>query len=217
LYFFENGANQRSSKVIYDREYSTVSLTGKEAYDWGKIFEGACWFHTTGITPELSRKSAEAVIDAVGAARRAGLKVSCDLNFRKLLWRWEPGTPPRELAGRVMREVLAHVDVLIANEEDAADVVGIHAGSSDVESGELDVEGYRDVAAQIVGQFPGIQKVAFTLRQSVSASHNNWGAILYDAGGGVLIWLRCAGASSGLMRFGTLWIAWVVGIRLPRG
>ena len=181
LYFLETGANQRPSRVLYDRDQSAISMTAPEAYDWPSIFSGADWFHVTGITPALSLPAAEATIAAVRAAKDCGLQVSCDLNFRGKLWRWEPDTDKHELAQRTMREVLAFVDVLIANEEDCGDVLGIRAGQSDVHSGDLDVQRYPDVARQIVNQFPGIALVATTLRQSISASHNNWGAMLYEA------------------------------------
>ncbi len=184
LYFYENGANQRPSSVIYDRSHSAVSIASADAYDWSGIFEGAGWLHVTGITPALSKNAAETVLHAARAAKDAGLQVSCDLNFRKKLWAWEPGTESKKLAGRVMRGILPHVDLLIANEEDAADVLDIHAENSDVESGVLDVSKYPDVARQIVAEFPNIKKVAITLRESLSASHNNWGAMLFDASSG---------------------------------
>lgn len=181
LYFLETGANQRPSRVMYDRDHSAISLTSPDAYDWPTIFDGAQWFHVTGITPAISGLAAQATIGAVVAAKAAGLTVSCDLNFRGKLWRWQEGTPPRELAERTMREVLPFVDVLIANEEDCGDVLGIHALESDVHSGSLDISRYPEVARQVVNQFPSIRLVATTLRQSLSASHNNWGAMLYDA------------------------------------
>jgi len=182
LYFFENGANQRPSNVIYDRSHSSVSLTKAADYAWDKIFSGAAWLHTTGITPALSQISADAVLHAVQNAKKAGLTVSCDLNFRKKLWNWEPGTDSKALAGKTMRAILPFVDVLIANEEDAADVLDIHAAETDVESGKLSVDQYPAVAREIAKQFPTISKIAITLRESLSASHNNWGAMLYDVG-----------------------------------
>lgn len=181
LYFLEKGANQRPSRVIYDRDHSAISLTDPQVYDWEEIFSGGQWFHVTGITPAISKSAAEATIDAVRAAKQAGLTVSCDLNFRAKLWNWEPDTSKRDLAKRVMSEVLMSVDVLIANEEDCGDVLGIHGKDSDVHSGKLDVSNYPEVAKQVVSQFPGIGIVATTLRQSLSASHNNWGAMLYAA------------------------------------
>lgn len=180
LYFLESGANQRPSNVIYDRANSSVSLTPVKEYQWDSIFSNACWLHTTGITPALSQISAEAVIAAVKAAKAAGLRVSCDLNFRKKLWNWESGTEPGALANKTMRSILPFVDVVIANEEDAADVLDIHAANTDVHSGKVDADKYPDVARQIAKQFPNVSLIAITLRESLSASHNNWGAMLYD-------------------------------------
>ncbi len=180
LYFLETGANQRPSNVIYDRANSSVSQAPASAYQWKEIFEGAAWLHTTGITPALSKTASESVLFAVRAAKENGLMVSCDLNFRKKLWNWESGTDSKALAGRTMREMLPYVDVVIANEEDAADVLGIHAANTDVESGHLDISAYPDVASQIASQFPNVKFVAITLRESISATHNNWGAMLYE-------------------------------------
>lgn len=181
LYFVERGANQRPSKVMYDREYSSVSLTPGNAYDWDAVIKDAKWLHTTGITPALSEVSAEATEIAVRTAKEKGLTVSCDLNFRKKLWQWKEGIKANQLAQKTMRKILPFVDVVIANEEDAHDVLGISAGDTDVESGKIDCAKYIDVAKEIVHQFPGVTKVAITLRESLSATHNNWGAILYDA------------------------------------
>jgi 2-dehydro-3-deoxygluconokinase len=181
LYFVEKGANQRPGRVIYDRDYSSVSLTSGKDYDWKKIYSDAGWMHTTGITPALSKISAEATLKAAQEAKKAGLTVSCDLNFRKKLWKWERGTASNELAQKIMTKILPYVDVLIANEEDAHDVLGISAGDTDVYQGKLDVEKYVSVAREIVGRFPGVKKVAITLRESLSATHNNWGAMLYEA------------------------------------
>lgn len=179
LYFLETGANQRPSNVIYDRANSSVSQTPATEYRWKEIFDGATWLHTTGITPALSKTAAESVLFAVRAAKEHGLMVSCDLNFRKKLWSWEPGTDSKDLAEKTMREILPYVDVVIANEEDAADVLGIHAANTDVESGHLDISAYPNVASQIANQFPNVKLVAITLRESISATHNNWGAMLY--------------------------------------
>lgn len=184
LYFVEKGANQRPSNVVYDRMHSSIAETAATDFDWVSIFQGAGWLHTTGITPALSRKAFDSCLAAVRAAKTAGLTVSCDLNFRKKLWDWEPGTKSTELARRCMSEILPHVDVCIANEEDAADVLGIHAEGSDVHGGRLATAHYPEVAKEIVRQFPNIRQVAITLRESLSASHNNWGAMLYDAASG---------------------------------
>ncbi len=181
LYFLETGANQRPSQVIYDREASSISRTPADAYPWEEIFAGADWFHVSGITPAISECAAGAALAAVRQAKGRGLTVSCDLNFRKKLWRWEPGTPPRELAERTMREMLRHADLAIANEEDAANVLSIRAEETDVEAGKLAVDRYPDVARQITAQFGNVTKVGITLRESISASHNNWGVMLYDA------------------------------------
>jgi len=181
LYFLETGANQRPSQVVYDRAGSAISITPADAYPWEEALAGAEWFHTTGITPAVGRRAAEAVLAAVKEAKAQGLTVSCDLNFRKKLWRWEPGTPPRELAERTMRGVLPFVDLVIANEADAADVLSIKAKDTDVEAGKLAVDRYPEVARAIVEQFPNVTRVGITLRESISASHNNWGAMLYDA------------------------------------
>jgi 2-dehydro-3-deoxygluconokinase len=181
LYFLEHGANQRASNVVYDRDGSSVMITPPEAYDWPAIFQGAGWFHVTGITPALSENAARATLVAVQAAKEAGVTVSCDLNFRKKLWTWKPGTESRDLAEETMRQVMPFVDVVIANEEDAEQVLGIHAAGTDVEAGALNVEAYQTVAALIVSQFPNVSRVAITLRESISATHNNWGGMLYDA------------------------------------
>lgn len=180
LYFVERGSNQRPSTVTYDRDGSSVSITRSSAYPWETLLADARWFHVTGITPAISAIAAEATMNAVKAASAAGVPVSIDLNYRKKLWRWEPGTAPRELAGRVMREILPYVDVMIGNEEDAEDVLGIRAGESSVATGRLDVARYPDVAARIAEQFSNLRKVAITLRESISADHNRWGAMLYD-------------------------------------
>lgn len=180
IYFVENGANQRASTVTYDRAGSTISLTGPEAYDWPVIFRNANWLHLSGITPALSSLAADSVIAAATKARAAGLTVSCDLNFRKKLWSWDRELPGAALARRTMQKLLPNVDVVIANEEDAEQVLGIKAAHTNVETGELDVGGYANVAREVVKQFPQVRQVAITLRESISASHNNWGAMLYD-------------------------------------
>lgn len=183
LYFVEKGANQRPSNVVYDRTHSAIAETDATEFDWDGIFQNACWLHTTGITPALSRNAFGSCLAAARAAKSAGLTVSCDLNFRKKLWDWEPGTKSTDLARRCMSDILPHIDVCIANEEDAADVLGIRAEGSDIHGGKLAIDHYPEVAREIVRQFPNIGKVAITLRESISASHNNWGAMLYDATG----------------------------------
>jgi 2-dehydro-3-deoxygluconokinase len=184
LYFVEGGANQRGSTVIYDRAGSAVSLAGPEEYDFAKILEGVTWLHVTGITPAISEAACRANLALVQAAKKAGATVSCDLNFRKKLWNWRPGTQPKALARECMAQVLPFVDVVIANEEDAADVLDIHAAGTDVHAGRIDAGAYTGVAKQIVGRYSTVKKVAITLRQSISADHNDWGALLYDAASG---------------------------------
>ncbi len=181
LYFLETGANQRPSNVIYDRADSAISLTEANTYAWDDIFADAQWLHLSGITPALSETAAEATLLAAQKAKSAGVTVSCDLNFRKKLWQWDPSKKGRELAEDTMRMLLPYLDVVIANEEDCADVLGIHAADTDVNAGTLNISRYPDVARQVVAQFPNISKVAITLRESLSATHNNWGAMLYDA------------------------------------
>jgi len=174
IYFLEKGASQRPSKVVYDRKSSAISQAQKTDFDWQAIFDGAGWFHFTGITPALGDNVAEAVLDACRAAKTAGLMVSCDLNFRKNLW-------SSEKAGNVMATFMPHVDVCIANEEDAEKVFGIRAAASDITGGVLSHEGYKAVARQLDDRF-GFKIVAITLRGSISASDNNWAAMLYKDG-----------------------------------
>jgi 2-dehydro-3-deoxygluconokinase len=181
IYFVETGANQRGGTVTYDRSGSCISLCGADAWDWDAAFFDANWFHITGITPALSEPAAEAAAAATREASHRRMMTSCDLNFRKKLWRWRDGTSPVDLAREVMRELVRHVDVVIANEEDADLALGIAAEHTDVDSGELDAAAYESVARRIVEQFPNVGRVAVTLRESISASHNNWGAMLYDA------------------------------------
>ncbi len=181
LYFVESGANQRGSTVIYDRSHSAISLAGPEEYDFAKALAGVKWLHVTGITPAISEAAARANLAIVQQAKAAGAIVSCDLNFRKKLWNWRPGTAPKSLARECLAQVLPHVDLVIANEEDAADVLDIHAEGTDVASGRINAAAYTRVAQQIVARYPNVSRVAITLRESHSADHNDWGAMLYDA------------------------------------
>jgi 2-dehydro-3-deoxygluconokinase len=181
LYFLETGANQRPSNVIYDRADSAVASTPADQYDWDGIFAGAQWLHISGITPALSKIAAAATLVAAQQAKEAGLQVSCDLNFRKKLWQWDASKLAPELAQETVRGILPFVDLVIANEEDCADVLGIHAGDTDVHTGQLNTARYPQVARQVVAQFSNVRQVAITLRESLSATHNNWGAMLYDA------------------------------------
>ncbi len=172
IYFLEKGASQRPSKVVYDRAYSAISEATVEDFDWNAIFEGVEWFHFTGITPALGDNVAAVCLEACKAAKERNIKVSCDLNYRKKLW-------SREKAGQVMAELMPYVDVCIANEEDASDVFGIKAADTDVTSGQVNHEGYKDVARQLKDRF-GFEYVAITLRSSISANDNDWAAMLYD-------------------------------------
>ncbi|HID22230.1 MAG TPA: sugar kinase [Planctomycetaceae bacterium] len=184
IYFVETGANQRGGTVTYDRFGSAISGQPADTYDWDAVFEKAHWFHVTGITPAISRSAADAAQQAVEQAKERGLTVSCDLNFRKKLWRWEPQTEPVELARQTMHRLMAHVDLVIGNEEDAELALGIAAPETDVDAGWLSVEGYTSVAKQIVERYGQVRRVAITLRESISADHNNWGALLYDTATG---------------------------------
>ncbi len=172
IYFLEKGASQRPSKVIYDRAGSAIATATTADFDWDKIFDGADWFHFTGITPALGDNVAAICLEAVKAAKARGITVSCDLNYRKKLW-------TKQKAGEVMGELCRYVDVCIANEEDAADVFGISAADTDVSKGEVNHEGYKDVARQLMERF-GFQYVAITLRSSISANDNDWAAMLFD-------------------------------------
>jgi 2-dehydro-3-deoxygluconokinase len=184
LYFVEKGANQRGSTVIYDRENSAASLARAEEYDFAAALEGVHWLHITGITPSISEHACAANLALVQQAKQAGVTVSCDLNFRKKLWRWKPSVEPRQLACICMAEVLPYVDVVIGNEEDASDVLDIHAEGTDVAHGQINAAAYEQVAQQVIDRFPNVSRVAITLRESISASHNNWGAILFDKAAG---------------------------------
>lgn len=174
IYYCEKGASQRPSKVVYDRAYSAISMAVKSDFNWDEIFDGADWFHFTGITPALSDSAAEITLEACKAAKAKGITVSCDLNFRKKLW-------SKEKAGRVMGELCKYVDYCIANEEDAKDVFGIEADNTDIYGGKLDRNGYISVAQKLTEKF-GFKGVAVTLRESVSANDNNWSAMLYTDG-----------------------------------
>lgn len=180
LYFVEVGANQRGSTVLYDRDHSAISQAGPDEYDFAAILAGVRWLHVTGITPAISENACRANLELVRRAKQTGASVSCDLNFRKKLWNWRPGTAPKQLARECMSQVLEHVDLVIANEEDAADVLGIHAAGTDVAQGTIQAAAYETVARQIAEQFPGVSRIAITLRESISADHNRWGAMLYE-------------------------------------
>lgn len=174
IYYLEKGASQRPSKVIYDRANSAIALADKADFNWDEIFEGADWFHFTGITPALGANVAEICLEACKAAKAKGITISCDLNYRNKLW-------TKAEAQECMTKLCEYVDVCIANEEDAADVFGIKASDTDVTKGEVNHEGYKEVAAKLAEKF-NFSKVAITLRTSISASENNWAAMLYTGG-----------------------------------
>ena len=154
IYFVEAGANQRGSNVVYDRDHSAISLATPDEYAFERALNGIRWVHVTGITPSLSENAFRSTLHLLQLARERGLPVSCDLNFRKKLWCWRPGTEPRQLARECMSQVLRLVDLAIANEEDAADVLDIHAQGTSVEQGQINARAYQDVARAMVAQFP---------------------------------------------------------------
>jgi len=173
IYFVEMGANQRPSKVIYDREYSAIALAKLGDIRWNTAFDGAAWFHVTGITPAISATAAELALESARQAREQGITVSCDLNYRKNLWKW--GKP----APAVMRELIQHVDVAIANEEDVQMALGIKS-AADVTSGKLNHAQYEKLTAAVLSEFPNLKAIAITLRESLNASRNGWSACLND-------------------------------------
>jgi 2-dehydro-3-deoxygluconokinase len=173
IYYLEAGANQRASKVVYDRGQSAIALAKPGDIDWDRAFQDAGWFHITGITPAISGSAADLALESVRRAREKGLTVSCDLNYRKNLWKW--GKPAVE----VMRELVKFVDVVIANEEDVQMTLGIQA-AVDVDSGSLDSAQYQKLTAKVLDEYPNLKAIAITLRESKSASHNGWSACLND-------------------------------------
>jgi 2-dehydro-3-deoxygluconokinase len=173
VYYVETGANQRASKVVYDRDYSSVALAKSGDVNWDAAFEGCGWFHVTGITPAISASAADLTFEAARAARAKGITISCDLNYRKNLWKW--GKP----ASEVMRKLMPLVDVAIANEEDCQKALGIQA-AVDVDSGKLEREQYQALTGKVLAEFPNLRMIAITLRESRSASDNGWSACLDD-------------------------------------
>ena len=174
IYYCEKGASQRPSKVVYDRAYAAIAMAARSDFDWDKIFDGAEWFHFTGITPALSDEMAVICEDACRAAKERGITISCDLNYRKKLW-------SKAKAGEVMGKLCQYIDYCIANEEDAKDVFGIEADNTDIYGGKLDRDGYISVAKKLTDRF-GFKGVAITLRESKSANDNDWSAMLYTNG-----------------------------------
>ena len=174
IYFLETGSNQRPSKVIYDRADSAIAKALPGSIDWDKAFAGAGWFHTTGITPAISQSAADLTLEAVMAAKRLGLQVSLDLNFRKNLWKYG------KKASEVMSGLMPFVDCAIANEEDFEMSLGIKPEKGNAEHGDIDPELYREVAQVAMRRYPNLKRVAITLRQSISADRNIWQASYYD-------------------------------------
>ncbi len=173
IYFLDSGANQRPSTVTYDRDHSAIALAKPGSIDWDCALAGAYWFHITGITPALSRSAAELSLEAMKAAREKDIIVSCDLNYRAKLWKW--GEKP----ATVMSNLMQHVDVAIANEEDIQMSLGM-GGAANVHSGSLDRDRYEDLTGEVLAKFDGLRAIAVTLRESISASHNRWSACLND-------------------------------------
>jgi len=173
IYFVEPGANQRASKVVYDRDRAAIAIAKSGDISWKTAFDGAGWFHITGITPALSESAAVLAREGIEAARAAGLTISCDLNYRKNLWKYG------KTASEVMSKLFELVDVGIANEEDCQQALGIEA-KSDVHSGKLDVDAYQDLCQTVLGKYPQLKMLAVTLRESHSASANGWSACLHD-------------------------------------
>lgn len=171
IYFVEPGANQRGSKVVYDRDHSSICLAKPGDIDWKRSFEGASWFHITGITPAISASAADLSIESVRIAKEMGLTVSCDLNFRKNLWKWG------KKSAEVMPEIFKYTDIGIANEEDCQMALGIHV-DVDVHSGKLEREQYKKLTDTVLEAYPNLKAIAVTLRESKSASHNGWSACL---------------------------------------
>lgn len=172
IYYLEKGASQRGSAVIYDRKYSAIQQADLSDFDFNEIFQDAEWFHFTGITPAISNAAADICLQACRKAKEKKIKVSCDLNYRNKLW-------TKEAANRVMTELMQYVDICIANEEDAANIFGICADSSDVNRGKIDKRGYETVATELQRRF-NFELVAITLRNSITANDNKWSAILWD-------------------------------------
>ncbi len=173
IYYLENGANQRPSTVVYDRAHSALALAAPGCIDWPSVFKGAGWFHISGITPAISQSSADLSLEAVQAAKQAGMTVSCDFNYRAKLWKYGKSAP------EVMREIVRYTDIGIANEEDCQQSLGI-AAEARVEKGELDAAQYQVLAEKVLAAFPGLRLMAITLRESKSADHNGWSACLHD-------------------------------------
>jgi len=171
IYFLEAGANQRPSKIIYDRSHSAIAEAKPGDINWDKVFDGASWFHISGITPAISLSASELSLEAVKKAREKGITISCDLNFRKKLWKYGKSAP------QVMGELVKYIDIALGNEEDCQKSLGVKV-DVDVESGRLQTEKYRELTDRVLNLYPNIKKIAITLRESHSANYNGWSAVL---------------------------------------
>jgi len=171
IYFLENGSNQRPSVVVYDRTHSAISDASIEDINWDDVFEQATWFHISGITPAISQSAAELSLEAVKAAKKKDVKVSCDLNYRNKLWNYGKSAP------EIMSEIVKYTDIAIGNEEDCQKSLGVNV-DIDVESGKLQVDKYKELTNKVLGVYPNLEKVAITLRESHSANYNGWSAVL---------------------------------------
>jgi len=176
IYFLENGAVARGSKDIYDRANASIATIARGMVDWKAVFADAQWFHWTGITPAISQGAADVCLEGIQVAREMGLTVSCDLNYRRNLWKWG------KKAGEVMPEMVEHCDIAIGNEEDADQVFGIRAPETDVTAGKVEADKYLYVCEELVKRFPSLKTVAITLRGSINANHNTWSGVLWGAG-----------------------------------
>ncbi|HHH53446.1 MAG TPA: sugar kinase [Bacteroidetes bacterium] len=174
IYFLEKGAVNRGSKVVYDRAHSSISTIEKGMIDWKQVFKDATWFHWTGITPAISKGAAEECLEGVKVASEMGLTISCDLNYRKKLWKW--GKTPAD----IMPELVSYCDIILGNEEDAEKVFGIQPDNVNVESGDVSGEAYKSVGEQLMEKFPKAKKVIITLRGSINANRNTWSGVLWD-------------------------------------
>jgi 2-dehydro-3-deoxygluconokinase len=174
LYFVEKGAVARASKVIYDRTNSAFAMIGPEMINWKEILKDAAWFHWSGITPAVSEGAAKTCLEGIKAANKMGITVSCDLNYRKKLWNWG------KTATEVMPGLVEGCDVVLGNEEDAEMCLGIKTENTDITQGEIDADTYQSVSEKIMKQFPRVTKVITTLRESKSASHNNWSGVIWN-------------------------------------
>lgn len=191
IYFVETGANQRPGRVTYDRDFSTMSLATPDDFDWDAIFANAHWLHLTGITPALSRLAAESTLEAARQAKTRGLKISFDINFRSKLWRWNPNQSPEQQAKETLRQLVPLVDLLFANAEDCR-LLGIDTGGL-ADDQAHPMARHTQLSRRILDSFPNLSVVSATWRQNISASHNNWGAMLFEVATDTAVFAPCRG------------------------